>query len=189
MKYERLDEVPRRKKWPWLILVVAILAAATAVAWRWVPPSDVTMAQVRAAEVAYESVFAPVVPQSAQVGEPLSARELASLEKELQARLEACCTPAFLATQGHYAQSMARRVSTALANGHRYEPVHPYEYLRDLQFRYRTWSGDLVFDVFAPGDSKVQGLPVSETAFVAETIRFTKVDGVWKIADDQHFGA
>ena len=28
-----------------------------------------------------------------------------------------------------------------------------------------------------------------ETGFIKETIRFTKVDGVWKIAEAQHFGA
>jgi hypothetical protein len=184
-----IAEEPRRKKWPWLILILIIAAVAGAALWRWIPPGDVTMKQVRAAEVAYESVFAPAVPAGAKVGQPLATGQQAALETALQARLEACCTSGFLRTQGHYARSMARRVSTALANGHRYDPVHPYEYLRDLQFRYRTPGGDLVFDVFVAGESKIEQLPVYETDFVRETIRFTKTGGIWKIAEIKHFGA
>ena len=189
MTHERLEEQPRRSTRPWLVLILVVAAAVGAVSWRWVPPGDATMSQVRAAEVAYESVFAPVAPEGAKPGAPLSAAQRAALESELQARLEACCTQDFLRTQGRYARSMARRVSTALANGTRYDPVHPYEHLRDLQFRRRLWNGDLVFDVYAPGETKVGGLPVPETGFIKETIRFTKVDGVWKIAEAQHFGA
>jgi hypothetical protein len=50
-------------------------------------------------------------------------------------------------------------------------------------------NGDLVFDVYAPGESTVQGLPISETDFVKATIRFTNVDGVWRIDEAQRFGA
>ena len=191
MKHERLEEQPLRRRWRWRWLVLILIAAAVvgAVLWRWTPPGDVTMSPVRAAEVAYESVFAPVTPEDAEVGEPLSAAQQAALESELQPRLEACCTADFLRTQGRYARSMARRVSTALANGRRCDPTHPYEHLRDLEFRYRAWNGDLVFDVYAPGESKVQRLPVSETDFVKATIRFANVGGVWKIDEAQHFGA
>jgi hypothetical protein len=97
MKYEELTQAPRRRKWPWIVAVLIIAGIALAIAWRWMPPGDATMAQVRAAEVAYESVL-------------------------------------------------------------------------------------------APGATRVRGLPVSDAAFVSETITFTKDDGVWKIAGDQHFG-
>jgi hypothetical protein len=61
--------------------------------------------------------------------------------------------------------------------------------VRDLRSRYRTLGGDLVFDVVVAGESKIEQLPVSETDFVRETIRFTRAGGIWKVAEIKHFGA
>ena len=189
MRYERLDEQPRRRRWPWLLLVLVAALVLGAILWRWMPPGDATMARLRAVEVAYESVYAPPMPADAAVGEPLSDAQRSALETEIQTRIEACCTEGLAREHGRTARALARQVSIALARGQLYDPTFPREHLRDLQFRYRAWNGDLVFDVFVGGESKIEQLPVYDVGFVSETLRFTRVDGVWKLVEVQHFGA
>ena len=186
MTHEPLEVQPRRKKWPWLVLVLVVAAIAAVIAWRWAPPVDATMAQLRSADVLYESVYAPVPPDGAAPGRPLTAAQSDALEAKLAAVLHGTCTPAYLAELKHTARGMTNRVSSALARGEDYAPSHPYEYMRDLQFRYRTWGGALVFDVYEPGQV-AGGTP--ESGFVTQRIRFEKVDGAWRIAELQHFGA
>jgi len=186
MKYERLDEQPRRKKWPWLVLILTVAALVATIAWRWAPPLDATMAQVRTADVLYESVYAPAPPDGTKPGHPLTQAQRDAFEAQLTATLRETCTAAYVAELKNTARGMTNRVSSALAHGEEYAPSHPYEYLRDLQFRYRTWGGDLVFDVYEPG--RVAG-GTPESGFVTQRIRFENVDGSWRIADIQHFGA
>lgn len=191
MKAETIDGRPRRRRWPWLAVAVLVAAGVGTLLWRYAPPTDGTMAEVRSAVVLYEGVFVPMPPDDAEPGRPLTQRQRAEVEADLTARLRASCTPEFLKEQGRYAPSMVARVSRALARGEVYEPTHPYEYIRDFQFTTRTWDGALIFDVYEPGEVKVKGAPsfVWDSDYVSQRYRLEKVDGRWCIADVQHFGA
>lgn len=186
MQYERLGERPRRSRWPWLIWILIVAAIVATVAWRWAPPAAGTMSDVRAADVLYESVYAPVVPEGAELGHPLTRSQRDALEARLTATLGETCTAAYIEELKNTAHAMTNRVSTSLARGEEFAPSHAYEYMRDLQFKYRTWGGALVFDVYEPG--QVQG-GTPESGFVTQRIRFEKVGGAWRIAEVEHFGA
>ena len=176
------------RRHPKLVVFFVIAAAVTAVvSWRFVPPSDAAMTAVRKADVTFRSAWAPVVPEGAVAGKRLTDVQHDALQGQITEALRGSCTADYRAELPNAAHDMANRVSRELKAGGQFSPSHPYQYMRDLQFRYRTLDGALVFDVYQPGDSV--GSAGYDAGFVSERIRFEKVDGVWLIADVESFGA
>lgn len=169
-------------------LVAALLAVALVVGWRWMPPAADTMDGVRAADVGYRLSMTPEAPDGATPGEPLTKAQVDALEADIGALLDTYCTEGYrqdLARAGHTPRRMARSVAAHVRAGD-WPPDHPYAYLRDLVFCYRTWTGGLVFEVYEVG--RLQGerpgrLPAAPPT---ERLRFEKVDGGWRLADVTH---
>jgi hypothetical protein len=176
---------PRRPGWPELLVVLAIIAlVAGALAWRYVPPSASTMAQVRSAIETRRDCLIPTPPKAAIARGRMTASEWAALEKQVAADIVASCTARFALQQivNDRAPKNAAHVSAnALRGGGMWPAPVARTPVGAPAFVRRNWDGSIVVRIDQPLLGQVED--------AGDLYVFRRVDGRWLIDEIIHRGA
>jgi hypothetical protein len=142
------------------------------------------MNSVRTAIASFRAAEAPTLPADALRRGSLSAAEQQTLESQVTAQLQACCTSRYWGEVQDRPRSWTLLEAEALRTGG-WPPTQPYRRVSDIEFERRTWSGALVVRLVLwdatysePGTG---GAPPDEYVL-------RKVDGRWRIDDIVHHG-
>jgi hypothetical protein len=162
----------------WLALLLIAAAIGGAFAWRYAPPGEATMAQLRTAVETRRDNLIPTPPEAAIARGRMTAKEREVLEREVARNIAACCTPRFAHEQivekrapRDAVQASAKLLSQGAewpARVARQAPGH-------MEMVRRNWDGSLVMRVDRPGHSR------SEASILADLYVFRRVDGRWLI--------
>lgn len=192
MAYERLEEQPRRKKWPWLVLILIIAFFLAAVIWHWAPPKAGTMAQIRTAVFSFETAKQPPAPLGSKPGQHLTKKQRASLEFGIERQLRQVLTPEFYATQTNryrLPHLIAGSVTEAVASARRFPLAYRSRMgetaLSDLQFVRRNLDGSVVVRIVYWDHTLWNG---HTGPFFTQEYTLKKVGGSWRIAADRQWG-
>lgn len=192
MEYERLDEQPRRKKWPWVVLILVIALVAGAALWRWTPPRGRTMNEIRTVVLSREMVEQPQPPAGATPGRPLTEAQKASVTAMTTSRLRRVLTPEeYAATMDR--GSLPRLVTGGLSRLVAHSSSFPVVWgslgagsqLGDLSFVRRNASGSLVVRVVHWDHTLWGG---GNGPYFTQEYTLQKVDGSWRIAAERDLG-
>jgi hypothetical protein len=156
------------------LVVVALVAAA--LLWRYVPPREGTMNGVRSAIASFRAAEAPTLPAAAVLRGSLSAAEQQTLESQMAAQVQACCTSRYWHEEQNVPRIWTREVAEALRTGESLPYALPPG---RVEFERRTWSGALVVRLV----SEPVGVVAPPTEFVLR-----KVDGRWLIDNMMEHG-
>jgi len=190
----RLAEQPRRKKWPWVLLILVIALVVGAVLWRWLPPSAGTMAQLRTVVFSREMIDQPQPPLGAKPGRPLTAQQRAQVESSTERRLQQVLTPeAYVRETARYRlpHLIAGGLSRAVASVHSFPIVWGWSHaasgasLSDLDFVQRNADGSVVVRIVYWDHTLWSG---SNGPFYTQEYTLKKVGGSWRIASDRQWG-
>ena len=171
----------RRAGWPELLAVLVVVAAVAApFAWRYLPPSGATMAQVRAVMETRRAYAVPTPPEPAVARGRMTAAERAALEREVARSIRETCTPRFARYQirvAHLPRHAVRASTARLAEGGSWQAPAAIDMpLGDPVLVRREWDGSLVFR-FGPDE------------WSGDLYVFRHVDGRWLIDEIIHRGA
>jgi hypothetical protein len=187
-----VDGRPRRRWWPWLLLVLVVVAIAGAVLWRWTPPRGRTMNDVRTVVLSREMAEQPQPPAGATPGRPLTKEQRAAVERLTRQRLSQVLTPreyARAADHAHIPQIVAGALSQLVAHADHFPIVWGSmgagTQLGDLSFVRRNPSGSIVVRVVHWDHTLWSGS--MGPAFTQE-YTLQKVGGSWRIATQRDLG-
>ena len=188
----RLAEQPRRRKWPWVLLVLVIALMVGAVLWRWVPPSGGTMNDIRTLVFSRQMAEQPQPPAGAKPGKALTKEQRAAVERMTRQRLGQVLTPREYTRAADHAQIprvIAGALSRQVAHAHRFPIVWGSmgagEQLGDLSFVRRNPSGSLVVRVVHWDQTLWSG---SNGPHYTQEYTLQKLDGSWRIAAERDLG-
>lgn len=171
----------RRPGWPEALVVLAIaVAIAAPFAWRYLPPSGATLAQVQAVMETRRAYVVPTPPEPAIARGRMTVAERAALEREVARSIRETCTPQFARyeiAEAHLPRHAVRASARRLAGGGGW----PARAVIDLPagdpvLVRREWDGSLVFR-FGPDE------------WSGDLYIFRRVDGRWLIDEVIHRGA
>jgi hypothetical protein len=192
MTYERLEEQPRRKKWPWLVLILIVAAIVAAVLWRWAPPTAGTMAQIRTAVFSFETSKQPSGLFDSKPGQHLTKKRRADLEFGIERQLQQVLTPEFYAEQTkqyRLPHVIAGSLAEAVASARRFPLAWRFPLgetsLSDLQFVRRNLDGSVVVRIVYWEHTLWNG---HTGPFFTQEYMLKKVGGSWRIADERQWG-
>jgi hypothetical protein len=192
MGHERLDDHARRKRWPWVLLVLVIAMMVGGVLWRWVPPRGGTMNDIRTVVFSREMAELPQPPAGAKPGRALTKEQRASVERMTRQRLSQVLTPKEYARAADHAQipQVAANVLSQLVAHSDHFPIvwgsmGAGKQLGDLSFVRRNPSGSLVVRVVHWDHTLWGG---SNGPYYTQEYTLQKVDGSWRIAAERDLG-
>ena len=188
----RLAEQPRRRRWPWLVLVLIVALLAGAVIWRWTPPRGRTMNDIRTVVLSREMLEQPQPPADATPGRPLTKAQKASVAALTTSRLRQVLTPAqFAWTMEHtqlpklIAGSLSQLAAAAAGFPIVWKNAGAGERLGDLSFVRRNPDGSIVVRV-VHWDRTLWG--GSSGPYYTQEYTLKKVGGSWRIASERDLG-
>lgn len=174
----------RRPGWPELLAVLLLVVlAGGALAWRYAPPRSSTMDQVRSAIELRRDSLIPTPPQTAIARGRMTAAERGALEKQVAADIVASCTPRFAREQivaGRAPRDGARVSANLLASGAEWPAPVARQAVGDPVFVRRDWDGSIVVRIDRPLLGQVED--------AGDLYVFRRVDGRWLIDEIIHRG-
>jgi hypothetical protein len=188
----RLAEQPRRRRWPWLVLILAVFLIAGAVFWRWTPPRGRTMNEIRAVVLSRTMLEQPQPPAGATPGRRLTKAQKASVAALTTDRLRQVLTPeeyARMMAHTHLPKLIAGSLSELAASAGGFPVVWKNAgaggQLGDLSFVRRNPNGSIVVRV-VQWDRTLWG--GGNGPFYTQEYTLKKVDGSWRIASERDLG-